>query len=81
MRIKNCLSCYKEMINKRPHIKTCSSTCRVRIWRSSQKQHIPLKLLFTVRHFESLRLVANNLGLTVDALVMSRALGTPPTSS
>jgi len=79
--IKHCLSCYKEMINKRTHIKTCSSTCRVRIWRSSQKQHIPLKLLFTIHHFENLRLSANNLGLTVDAFVMSRLLGTSQTSN
>jgi hypothetical protein len=80
VRTKHCLSCNKEMINKRSHVKTCGPTCRVRIWRSNQKQHVPLKLLFTVQHFEALRLTANHQGLTVDTLVMSRALGAPPIS-
>jgi hypothetical protein len=73
-----CLSCGTKLINLRSHAKTCSSKCRVKLWRSKQEKLVPLKLEFNVAHFEAIKLEATQLGVTAQSLVMSRSLATPP---
>jgi hypothetical protein len=75
---KNCLSCGTKLLNKRSHTITCSSKCRVKLWRSKQEKLVPLKLAFNVAHFEVIKLEAAQLGMTVKSLVTSRSLAAPP---
>lgn len=80
MRNQNhCLHCGANLINRRSHAKHCSNACRAKSWRQNQVVTVPLKLAFDVTHFEMFTNEAARLGISVKSVIMSKALGVPPT--
>jgi hypothetical protein len=69
---KLCQHCGTQLINKRPHSKTCSSTCRWRLFDTKHSQVVPVKLSFGVHHFSAVKNAAAQRGLTVADYIMSR---------
>jgi hypothetical protein len=73
MRITLCRACNKELINRRSHIKTCSSTCRGRLWRALNLLS-SIKLVFNSKQFERVKKNAELAGMPLINFIHSRAL-------
>lgn len=74
MRITNCRICNKELINRRSHIQTCSSSCRSKLWRAAKAPMVSVKLMFNSLDYEMIQRNAQTQGFTVDHYVHSRAI-------
>ena len=70
--IKLCQHCGTQLTNKRPHAKTCSSSCRWRLWDTKHSEVVPVKLSFGIHHFAAIKNAAGQRGLTVADYIMSR---------
>ena len=77
--VNECLSCNKPLIGKRSHAVTCGSTCRGIQWRLN-KATVPVKLAFSVTHFEAVKNAADKHGMTVSNWIHIRSLGSDITS-
>jgi hypothetical protein len=66
MRITHCRACNKELINRRSHIKTCSSSCRGKFWRASKVVMIPIRLMFNATHYELIKSNAETIGVSIN---------------
>ncbi|VVM65051.1 hypothetical protein PS645_01475 [Pseudomonas fluorescens] len=73
--VKHCLSCNKPLAGYRSHAVTCGSTCRGRQWRANKEVVVPVKLAFSVKHFEAIRTAADKHGVTVASYIISRSIG------
>jgi aromatic ring hydroxylase len=73
MRITLCRVCNKELINRRSHIRTCSSACRGRLWRAMNLIN-SIKLTFNSKQFERVRKNAELAGMSLVSFIHSRAL-------
>lgn len=73
--VKQCRSCNKPLIGYRSHAVTCGSTCRGIIWRAKKEPVVPVKLVFTVNHFEQVKNAASKHGMTVANYIVSRSTG------
>lgn len=73
--IKHCASCGAKLTNKRKHALTCSNTCRWRVWYAKQQLMVPVKLAFSVKHFESISEAADKQGVTIANYIISRSIG------
>lgn len=73
--VKQCLSCNKPFTCNRSHALTCGSTCRGIQWRANKEPKVPVKLAFSVTHFEAIKNAANNQGMTVTNYIISRSIG------
>jgi len=73
--VKLCLACNKPMIGYRSHAITCGSTCRGIIFRANKTPTVPVKLAFSVHHFESVKQAADNHGMSINDYIMSRSIG------
>jgi ribosomal protein L37AE/L43A len=76
MRIVQCRTCNKELINRRSHIQTCSSSCRSKLWRASKLPMVSVKLMFTTADYHRIEDSAETNGLTIDNYIHARALAT-----
>lgn len=65
---KQCASCDKLFTCNRSHALTCGSTCRGRQWRLN-KATVPIKLSFSVAHFEAIKNSANAAGKSINDYV------------
>lgn len=72
--VKQCLSCNKPLTGYRSHAFTCGSTCRGIQWRLN-KATVPVKLAFSVTHFEAIKNAADKYGVTVANYIISRSIG------
>ncbi|MNC33833.1 hypothetical protein D3C75_822420 [compost metagenome] len=72
--VKQCASCNKPFTCNRSHALTCSSTCRGIQWRLN-KATVPVKLAFSVKHFEAIKAAADKYGVTVANYIISRSTG------
>jgi len=66
---KQCASCNKPLTGKRSHAITCGSTCRGRNWRTNKEPLIPVKVAFSVSHFEEIKNSANAAGKSINDYV------------
>ena len=73
--VKQCSSCNKPFTCNRSHAKTCGSTCRGIQWRANKEQTVPVKLAFSIKHFEAVKTAADNQGMTVSNYIISRSIG------
>ncbi|MNU68402.1 hypothetical protein D3C71_577680 [compost metagenome] len=64
--VKQCLSCNKTFTCNRSHAVTCGSTCRGVQWRSKKETMVPVKLAFSVTHFEAIKNAADKHSVAVD---------------
>jgi hypothetical protein len=71
--MKTCLVCNASLINKRPHALTCSGYCRTKLSRLNRAKPISVKLVLSRIQFNLLKEEADNLGLLINELVISRA--------
>jgi len=71
---KHCASCKKPFTCNRNHAVTCGSTCRGIQWRLN-KATVPVKLAFSVKHFEAIKAAADKYGVTVANYIISRSTG------
>lgn len=69
---KICQHCGTQLINKRSHTKTCSSSCRWRMFDTKHSQVVPVKLSFGIHHFAAIKNAAGQRGLTVAEYIISR---------
>jgi aromatic ring hydroxylase len=76
MRITHCRVCNKELINRRSHIKTCSSTCRGTLWRTTNLLN-SIKLVFSPKQFERVKYNAQSADMSLINFIHSRALMGP----
>lgn len=72
---KQCASCNKFLTGYRSHAQTCGSTCRGRNWRANREKTVPVKLAFSVKHFEVIKTAAEKYGVTVTNYIISRSTG------
>lgn len=70
--VKRCLTCKKAMIGFRSHAVTCSSTCRGIRWRANKTPMVPLKLAFSITHFEAIKEAAKASGASINKYVHGR---------
>lgn len=73
MRITHCRTCNKELINRRSHIQTCSSSCRGKLWRAAKAPMISVKLMFTTIDYDRIAAIADVQGLTIDNYLHTQA--------
>ena len=73
--VKQCLSCNKSLAGKRSHALTCGSTCRGIKFRANKETVVPVKLAFSVNHFEAIKAAADKYGVTVANYIISRSTG------
>lgn len=73
--VKACLSCNKPLTGYRSHAVTCGSTCRGIQWRARKEATVPVKLAFSVSHFEAIKNAADKHGVTVTSYIISRSTG------
>ncbi len=66
---KQCASCNKSLFGKRSHAVTCSSTCRGIQWRANKEITVPVKLAFSVKHFEAIEAAAESAGKSISDYV------------
>lgn len=74
MHIVHCRTCNKELINRRSHIQTCSSSCRSKLWRASKLPMVSVKLKLTKVDYHRIKDSAEANGLTIDNYIHTRAL-------
>jgi hypothetical protein len=65
---KVCTACFKELIGRRSHTKTCNAKCRNIEWRKTNKAPV-VKLEFDKGLYDELQFIANYKGITVDRLI------------
>lgn len=63
--VKQCLCCNKPLTGYRSHALTCGSTCRGIIWRAKKEATVPVKLAFSVTHFEAIKVAAGMTGKSI----------------
>lgn len=73
--VKECLSCNKPLTGYRSHAITCGSTCRGIIWRAKKEVKVPVKLAFSVNHFEAIKNAADKQGVPIANYIISRSIG------
>lgn len=73
--VKICTSCGAKLVNKRRHALTCSNTCRWRAWKTKKSTLVPVKLAFSVTHFEAIKNAAEKNGVTITNYIISRSIG------
>jgi len=73
--VKRCMSCNKSLAGYRSHALTCGSTCRGIKFRANKETVVPVKLAFSVTHFEAISKAADKLGVTVASYIISRSIG------
>lgn len=76
MRITHCRTCNKELVNRRSHIQTCSSSCRSRLWRASKVPMILVKLMFTNTEYALIKTNAGIRGFSLDEYLHKRVVTT-----
>ena len=74
MRIVHCRTCNKELINRRSHIQTCSSSCRSKLWRASQVPMVLVKLTFSSSDYGLIQRNAEAQGFTTERYIQTQAL-------
>lgn len=74
MHITHCRTCNKELINRRSHIQTCSSSCRSKLWRASKEPMMSVKLTFNITDYELIQSNAEAVGFTPEHYIQARAL-------
>ena len=74
MRVVYCSTCNKELINRRSHIQTCSSSCRSKLWRASKLPLASVKLIFNSSDYELIQRNAEIQGFTLEHYLQTRAL-------
>lgn len=74
---KKCQYCQVKLVNRRSHIKHCSSSCRSKAWRDKQQKLTSVKILLTNTQLEILRDEATALGILINELIINRATQTP----
>lgn len=70
----SCIVCEQTLENRRPQTRTCSGACRTKLHRMKQTRPISLKLVLSKVQFDSLKHQADNLGVMLNHLVISRAI-------
>ncbi|WP_146151464.1 hypothetical protein [Pseudomonas sp. R9.37] len=63
--VKLCLSCNKSLAGYRKHAQTCGSTCRGIKFRANKEVVVPLKIAFSVKHFEAVKTAAESAGVSI----------------
>lgn len=74
MRIVHCRTCNKELINRRSHIQTCSSSRRSKLWRALKTPMVSVRLMFATVDYHRIEDSARANGLTIDNYIHARAL-------
>lgn len=74
---KQCQYCQVKLVNRRSHLKHCSSSCRSKSWRNKQQKLTSVKILLTNTQLESLREEATAIGLLLNELIISKATQAP----
>lgn len=77
---KQCASCNKQFTCNRSHAVTCGSTCRGRNWRANKEPLVPVKLAFSVSHFEAIKAAADAKGISISSWIHSRSIGSDVTT-
>ena len=77
---KQCASCNKSLVGKRSHAVTCGSTCRGIRFRLN-KATVPVKLAFSVAHFEMVKNAADKHGVAINDWIHTRSIGSDITTS
>lgn len=77
---KQCIVCSKSIINRRCDTKTCSNSCRTRLWRLSNAGPVSLKVVLSRIEFNQLKSDADTANLLVNQLVIARAMQRPTDS-
>ena len=73
LKIKKCAVCSKSIDHRRPQTKTCSNSCRTRLWRLSNAGPISLKVVLSKLQYIQLKTEANDLDMMINALVVAKA--------
>lgn len=71
---KKCSSCGEKLINKRSHAKTCSNTCRWRMWQAKQLALIPVKLMFDFASYELIKSRSAATGVSINNYLYAQAV-------
>ncbi|WP_156893497.1 hypothetical protein [Pseudomonas sp. A214] len=71
---KQCSSCGTTLANKRSHARTCSNTCRWRVWYAKQSAMISVKLMFSVTRYEFIKGNAEAVGVSVSDYLQAQAI-------
>lgn len=71
---KQCSSCGTALANKRSHARTCSNTCRWRIWYAKQSAMISVKLMFNVTSYEIIKGNAEAVGVSISDYLEAQAI-------
>ena len=72
--IKPCASCGSKLVNKRSHARTCSNTCRWRVWQAKQIAMIPVKLMFNIANYEFIKGNAEAIGVSINDYLQTKAI-------
>lgn len=73
--VKLCASCNKPFTCNRSHAVTCGSTCRGIQWRANKEVVVPVKLAFSVKHFEAIKTAADAKGVSITNYIIRRSIG------
>lgn len=71
---KKCSSCGTSLANKRSHARTCSSSCRWRVWQTKQSTRVQVKLMFSKASYELIRGSAEAAGESVTEYLQVQAI-------
>lgn len=71
---KKCSSCGTSLANKRSHTRTCSNTCRWRVWQAKQSFRVQVKLMFSKASYELIRGSAEAVGESVNDYLQAQAI-------
>ncbi|WP_143490818.1 hypothetical protein [Pseudomonas sp. Bc-h] len=81
MLVKQCSTCNKPLSGYRIDAVSCGSTCRGIRWRANKEVVVPVKLAFSVSHFEAIKAAADKHGVTVASYIINRSTGSHITTT
>lgn len=71
---KQCSVCGTNLTKRRSHARFCSTACRCKSWREARVKPISVKILLPRFEFFKLQSEADELGILINQLIISRAL-------
>lgn len=71
---KQCSSCGSKLVYKRSHARTCSNTCRWRVWHAKQSAMVAVKLLLSATHHDLIKNAADKDGVSINEWIYTKAI-------
>ena len=66
MRTTHCITCNKELINRRPQTLTCNAACRAKHWRHSRITKLPLSFMLNIANYALIKKAAETAGSSIN---------------